>query len=61
MGVVFFVERNMHGSRVVYGVDGVKQYYGLSKAEAVQRYKENCNVFINQNMKMGSREEAVRN
>lgn len=47
-GIVWFVERNIRGAWVVYGIDGIKQYYGYSKAEAVRRYKADCRVVINQ-------------
>lgn len=48
MSVIYFVEKNIHGAWVVYGIDGVKQYYGYSKAEAARLYKESCNVVVNQ-------------
>ena len=44
---MFFVERNYRGVRVVYGVAGVKQYYGYTKKQAVQLYKESCNIITN--------------
>ena len=45
--VVFFVERNHRGAWVVYGATGVKQYYGYTKKQAVQLYKESCNIITN--------------
>lgn len=39
-GVVYFSEKNVHGAWVVYGLAGVKQYYGYSKREAEKRYRE---------------------
>lgn len=47
-GIVWFVERNIRGAWVVYGIDGIKQYYGYSKAAAVRRYKADCRVVVNQ-------------
>ena len=47
-GVVWFVEKNIHGAWVVYGIDGIKQYYYYTKAEAIRKYKNECNVFVNQ-------------
>ena len=37
--VVYFVERNIHGAWVVYGSEGVKQYYGYTKKQAVELYR----------------------
>lgn len=39
-GVIYFSERNVHGAWVVYGLAGVKQYYGYSKREAEKRHRE---------------------
>lgn len=39
---VFIVEQNIRGAWVIYGRLGVKQYYGYTKAEAVERYKAEC-------------------
>lgn len=44
-GAIFFVERNIYGAWVVYGTEGVKQYYGYTKAEAEALYRESyCEV-----------------
>ena len=40
MGIIFFVEKNIHGAWVVYGAMGVKQYYYYTQKEAIQKYKE---------------------
>lgn len=45
---IYFMEKNKYGAWVVYGVDGVKQYYYYTKAEAKKKYIEDCNVFVNQ-------------
>lgn len=45
--IVFFIEKNIHGAWVVYGMDGVKQYYGYSKAEAKRRYLDEYKVIVN--------------
>lgn len=47
MSVIHFAERNIHGAWVVYGLAGVKQFYGYTKAEAVKLYKESCNIIVN--------------
>lgn len=38
--MVHFAERNTAGAWAVYGSEGVKQFYGYTKAEAIRRYKE---------------------
>ena len=43
-GIIHFVEKNIRGAWVVFGVDGIKQYYGYTKAEAIRRYKEDCKI-----------------
>ena len=37
---IFIVERNVRGAWVIYGALGVRQYYGYSKAESVQKYRQ---------------------
>lgn len=37
-GMVYFCEHNIRGGWTVYGLNGVKQYYGCSKAQAVRAY-----------------------
>ena len=32
-GIIHFVEKNIRGAWVVFGVDGIKQYYGYTKAD----------------------------
>ena len=44
---IYFVERNIHGGYTVYGLLGVRQYYGYKKSEVIQKYKETYeNTFI---------------
>ena len=45
---IFFMEKNIRGAWVVYGTEGVKQYYGYTKAEARKKYIEECKTIINQ-------------
>ena len=40
MAMIYFTERNIHGAWVVYGIIGVKQYYGYTKQQAINSYKE---------------------
>lgn len=46
-GLVWLVERNIHGAWVVYGACGIKQYYYCAKTEAKIKYKEDSDVFYN--------------
>lgn len=39
MAIIYFTERNIHGAWVVYGINGIKQYYGYSKKDAEKLYK----------------------
>lgn len=50
-GIAFFMKKNIRGAWVVYGIDGVKQYYGYTKAQARQMYIDDCKVFVCQNRK----------
>lgn len=47
-GLIFFVERNVRGAWVVYGLCGIKQYYGYTRKEAIERYKADCDILENQ-------------
>lgn len=40
--VISLVERNVHGAWVVWGQNGIRQYYGYSKSEAMQKYRNEC-------------------
>lgn len=37
-GNIWLVERNIR----IYGELGVRQYYGYTKAEAIKKYKDEC-------------------
>lgn len=43
MGVIHFTERNVHGAWVIYGIMGIRQYYGYTKAQALEKYRDECN------------------
>lgn len=47
-GLIQCVEQNIHGAWVVYGLCGIKQYYGYTKEEAVALYKKSCDIVVNQ-------------
>jgi hypothetical protein len=44
--MIYFTERNRYGAVVVYGIDGVKQYYGYSVRKARKRYLEESRVIV---------------
>ena len=46
MKVIYSSERNIRGAWVVYGINGVKQYYGYTKKEAEKRYREEAKKVI---------------
>ena len=39
---IFFIERNIHGTWVIYGAIGVQQYYGYTKKVAQAKYRQKC-------------------
>ena len=39
---ISMVEKNVYGAWVIYGLLGIKQYYGYTKTEAKRRYKAEC-------------------
>jgi len=47
-----FVERNIHGAWVVWGVLGIRQYYYYTKVQAIKKYREEAKEkvlqFVNQ-------------
>ena len=46
--IIWFIEKNIRGAWVVYGVDGIKQYYGYTKSQARQKYIKDCKtIYIN--------------
>lgn len=49
MSAVDFVEKNIHGAWVVYGVLGIRQYYYYTKKEAIRLYKEEAKNTFAQN------------
>lgn len=51
MQTIYFTEKNIRGAWVVYGTNGVKQYYGYTKRQAEKMYKEETKqkIIINKN------------
>lgn len=49
-GLIFYVEKNIHGEWVICGQIGIRKYIGYSKTEAIKRYKDECRktIFTNQ-------------
>ncbi len=44
---IYFSEKNIHGAWVIYGSEGIKQYYYYTKKEAIRKYKEDCKTLVN--------------
>ena len=44
--IVWFIEKNIRGAWVLYGIEGIKQYYGYTKAQAKQKYIEDCKNIV---------------
>ena len=44
---IFFIEKNQRGAYVVYGSEGVKQYYGYTKEQARAEYQSSGKTFVN--------------
>lgn len=49
--MIYFTEKNLHGGYTIYGLNGVKQYYGYTKKEAEEKYKEQAKKEIFHNKK----------
>ena len=47
-GIIFFIEQNIRGAWVVYGKEGVKQYYGYTKEQARQKYLKESRTIISE-------------
>ena len=46
---VFFMEKNTRGAWVVYGTEGVKQYYGYTQIIIEERNKQNDSQRMQEN------------
>ena len=46
-GIIFFIERNIRGAWVIYGLEGIK-YYGYTKEQARQKYLDEARTIINE-------------
>ena len=44
---IFFISQNLRGAYVVYGSEGVKQYYGYTKVQAKALYQQSGKTFVN--------------
>jgi len=46
---IYFVERNIRGAWIIYGLAGVRQYYYYTKRQAIDLYKKECEkIFVNE-------------
>jgi len=41
-GCIHFVEKNIHGAWVIYGILAVRHYYGYTKRQAMEQYRNEC-------------------
>lgn len=48
---IFFISQNLRGAYVVYGSEGVKQYYGCTKEQAKKQYQSSGRTFVNKERK----------
>lgn len=39
-GIIHFAEKNIHGAWVVFGIMGIRQYYGYTRKQAESMYRE---------------------
>lgn len=46
--IIYFSRQNIHGAWVVYGINGVKQYYGYTKKQAEEKYITEFDICIAQ-------------
>lgn len=47
--LIYFIERNIRGAWVIYGIAGIKQYYYYTKRQATNLYKQECEkYFVNE-------------
>ncbi len=37
--MIYFIEKNARGAWVIYGANGIKQYYYYTRAQAIKLYK----------------------
>lgn len=42
MKYILFVDQNLRGAWVIYGDLGIRQYYYMTKREAMRLYNEEC-------------------
>lgn len=53
-GCIHLVEKNVYGAWVIYGILGVRHYYGYTKGQSMQRYCNACkHTFIYEQKKKG--------
>lgn len=54
-GAIFFIEKNDRGAWVICGTEGVKQYYGCTKAEAEALYRKSYREVYNHGGQNGTK------
>ena len=51
-GCIYHVDKNIRGAWVIYGDLGVRQYYGYTKRQSIERYQNDCrNIFVHEQRK----------
>lgn len=51
-GCIYYVDKNIRGAWVIYGDLGVRQYYGYTKRQSIERYQNDCrNIFVHEQRK----------
>lgn len=56
---IFFIEKNIHGAWVIWGVLGIRQYYYYTKKEAKERYIEEAKGTVFHNVKTNGSKQKI--
>ena len=48
---IYAITRNIYGACVIYGSEGVRQYYGYTKEQAIRKYRESGKTLVNRRAK----------
>ncbi len=44
---IYFCEKNIYGAWVIFGSEGIKQYYWQTKKEAMEKYRNDSRTLVN--------------
>ena len=56
---IFFIEKNIHGACVIWGVVGIRQYYYYTKKEAKERYIEEAKGTVFHNVETNGSKQKI--